>query len=436
MRRKAAAIVQQKGGWYGVTFTIRQKEIAGLRLTTGRSLQDLKGSVGEDGYGVGFDNGSAYLLSLAFPFTDRRKIRLVIANEVEERLPVTTEDMVVDFVESGRGRVLAGAMPRSLVGESFSDKRVRIVTIQSLAALYALRWFDVIVDRDFVFLHMNGSAVVVMAFKDDSLLYLRQFVHSPQSSSLHDAFAQIAEDRQFAPASYVMVADDVEGARVREYLEKTFRIAIEVPSLSRVLGREDAPDWLWAGVGTALLSAKPAGHLDLSGQKRQYAFLPFLTARGGLYVSAGLALFSFLVCGLACADYYFKERTYQFLASEPSRIYRLSFPKSPPVRDPVRMFQEKIKALDREPGVAGAASNPLDVLNEVSGSIGADIDVKVSEFSADDKEFSFSGTTISFASAEKIKTSVEQIKGVTDVEMQNLELAANKQVKFKLRGKL
>ncbi len=433
MRRKAAAIVQQKEGWYGVTFTVRQKAITGLTLLIDRSLLELKGSVGEDGYGVGLENGSAYLFNLAFPFTDSRKIRLVITNEIEERLPVATEDMAIDFVASGKGRILAGAMPKSLIEGAFPDKLVRITTIQSLAALYALRWFNAIHEKDFVFLHVNGNAIVVMAFKDDSLVYLRQFLHSPQSNSLHDAVAQITEDPQFTPRSYIMVADEEGGAQVRDYVEKTFHIDMEVPSLKKFLRQRDVPDWLWAGVGTALLSVKPRGQLDLTGRKRQYAYL---STKGGLYLSAGLASISLLVCGLFYADYYFKQRTYQFLASEPYRIYKMSFPKSPPVRDPVRMFQDKIRALDKEPGAAGIVTSPLNVLNEVSKRIDPDIDVKINEFVSDDKEFSISGTTVSFASLEKIKAGVEQMKGVSDVEMQNLELAANKQVKFKLRGKL
>ena len=32
-----------------------------------------------------------------------------------------------------------------------------------------------------------------------------------------------------------------------------------------------------------------------------------------------------------------------------------------------------------------------------------------------------SGTTVSFASVEKIKAGVEQMKGISEVEMQNLE---------------
>jgi len=433
LRRRASAIIQRKEGWYGVTFTVQRKKITDLTLLLDKSLRELKEAVGPNGYGVGLENGSAYLLHLSFPFTERRKIRLVITNELEERLPVTTEDMSIGFVESGKGKVLAGAIPKSLMEESFPERRVRITTIQSLATLHALRWCNAVDGKDFVFLHLNGNAVVVMAFKEESLFSLRQFLHSPTSNSLHDAFAQITEDPQFASASYIMVADGDEGAQVKEYLEKTFNIRVEVPSLNRALRGSGMPDWLWAGVGTALLSIEPRGQFDFTGLKRAHASLPL---RAALYLSAGLAALSLIVCGLFYTDYYLKDRTFQFLSSEPGRIYRLSFPKSPPARDPARGFRDKIKALDTEPGAPGAVGNPLAVLDELSSKITPDIDLKVSEFASDGKEFTVSGTTVSFASIEKIKAAVEQMKGVSEVEMQNLDLGANKQVRFKLRGKL
>ena len=433
MKRKAAAIVQWKEGWHGVSLELRQKEITGLTLITDKSLSELGKTFEESGYGIGLENGSSYLFNLAFPFSDKSKIRLVIASELEERMPVAMDDMVIDFVESGKGRILAGAMAKSSANGSAPNKRVKVTTIQSLAVLYALRWFDRVRQKDFVFLHMNGNAAVVMAFKDDSLYYLRQFFHSPQSSSLHDAFAQITADRQFAPRSYIMVADNEEGEEVKEYLEHTFQIDVETPRLRENLGSGDAPDWLWAAVGTALLSLKPKGQLDFGGASRQYTFL---STKVGLYLSAGLASLGLLTYGLLYVDCYLKQRTYQFLTTEPGRIYRLSFPKSPPVKDPARMFRDKIHALEQAPDTTITARTPLAVLDEISRSIAADIDVKVNEFAADDKEFTMSGTTVSFASIEKIKGSIEHITGVSQVEMQNLELTANKQVKFKVRGKL
>ena len=83
-----------------------------------------------------------------------------------------------------------------------------------------------------------------------------------------------------------------------------------------------------------------------------------------------------------------------------------------------------------------AVTNPLSILNEVSSKIGPDLDVKLNEFASDEKEFTVSGTTVSFASAEKIKAALEQVKGVSQVEMQSLDLAPGKQVRFKMRGKL
>jgi len=433
LKRKAAAIVQWREKWCGVTFDLRQKEITGLTLYADKSLPELENEFEESGYGIGLENGSAYLFNLAFPFSDRRKIGLILANELEERMPVPMDDMAVDFVEIGKGRILAGAMARSSLNGYSSSKHVRITTIQSLAALHTLRWFGRVRSRDFVFLHMNGEAVVVMAFKDDNLYYLRQFFYSPLSSSLQDTFAEIAADRTFSPGSYIMVADGEAGAKVKKYLEATFHLDLETPRLRETLGSGDGPDWLWAAVGVALLALKPKGQLDLTGQKRRYTFL---STKAGFYLSAGLASLGVLTYGVLFTDYYLKQRTYQFLTSEPGRIYRLSFPKSPPVADPIRMFRERIHALEQTPETETGAITPLTVLDEISKSIPPDIDVKVSEFSSDDKEFSISGTTISFAAVEKIKDSVKQIAGISQVEMQNLELAANKQVKFKLKGRL
>ena len=102
------------------------------------------------------------------------------------------------------------------------------------------------------------------------------------------------------------------------------------------------------------------------------------------------------------------------------------------------MFREKVRLMEKEPASAAAATSisPLSVLNEISSRIGPEIDVKISEFVSDEKEFTISGTTVSFASAEKIKADLDQMKGVSQVDMQNVELAGGKQVKFKLRGKL
>ncbi len=433
MRRRGAAIVQQDGSWYGVTLTVREKKITDLEILEEGSLAEMETLLKEDSYGAAVENGSAYLFNLDFPFSDNRKIRLVIGSELEERMPVSADDLTIDFVQTAKGNVLAAAIPNTLSEELKASKRLRITTVQSIAVLYALRWFNVIYQGDFVFLHRNGDAMVIMGFKDNRLFYLRQFFYSPQSDSLRDAMAEITGGQADGPRAYVMVSDGADAAQQKEDLEKTFRIRIEMPSLKRILKNEEAPERLWPAIGAALLSIRPKGQLNLTGNGHRYLFLSTKTA---LHLSAALAACGLLVTGLLFLDYYLKERTYQYLASEPTRIYRLSFPKSPPIKDPVRMFREKTRLLEKEPGTVAAVTNPLSILNEVSSRIGPDLDVKLNEFASDEKEFTVSGTTVSFTSAEKIKAALEQVRGVSQVEMQNIDLAPGKQVKFKMKGKL
>jgi hypothetical protein len=433
LRRKAAAIVQHKGGWYGITFVTRGREIAELNLYSDLNLIDLRKIVAGYNYTMALENGSAFLFELTFPFSDKSKIRLVIGNELEERIPVSVDDMEISFVLSGKGRVLASALTKTLASELREDRHLQSTTIQGLAALYALRWFRLIPREDFVFVHMNGNAVLVMAYKEDNLYSLRQFFRSPDSNSLMEVFESIVSDEEFHPASFIMIGDNEDLDHERERLERRFGIAIQTPSLQQTLENEDIPEWSWPGIGAALMSLGTGGQLNLTGKRNGH---PLLSSGTGVYASAALACIGVLACGLSYFDYAMKKNTYTYLASEPARIYKTVFPKSPPIRDPVFAMDQKIKALEKQPGSVDSIANPLAMLNEISRRIPADIDVKVNEFSMDEKEFTLSGTTVSFAVLEKIQAGLEQMKDTPQIEAQNLELTGNRQVKFRLRGKI
>ncbi len=432
MKRKGAALVQHRDAWYALNFTIRERKITDLEVHTKKDLAELRTALKEDGYGVALEDVSAYLLNLSFPFSDKNKIRLVIGNELEERLPVSAEDMTIDFVPGGNGTVLAAAVQNSLVEEFKADKHVKVTTVQSLAVLHALKWFNVIYQKDYVFLHVNGSTVVLMGFKGDHLYHLRQFFHSPGSPALEDALREIVNDKAFDPRSFVMVSDNEDAEGCREKLETTFAIQIQMPRLARLIDG-NVPEWLWPGIGAGLISARPKGAINFTGARHS---LLFMSSKSALRLSAGLACLGLIVFSIFSLDNFFKDRAYQYLSAEPGKLYKQAFPKSPPVKDAARMFREKTRMLEKEPGSVSPGANPLAVLNEISTKIPAELDVKVNEFTADEKEFVLSGTTVSFATVEKVKAAMEQIRGVSQIEMQNLELAPNRQVKFKVRGKL
>ena len=146
---------------------------------------------------------------------------------------------------------------------------------------------------------------------------------------------------------------------------------------------------------------------------------------------------SLLVLGLSSFDFYLKNRTYDYLSSEPNRIYRTVFPKAPPVKDVVRTFEERIQRLNREEGVGKEnEANPLSLLDQISSNIDPKIDVRLSEFVADDKEFAIAGTTVSFASIDKIREALQHVKGAGSIELQSVDMAPGGQVRFRFRGKL
>jgi type II secretory pathway component PulL len=217
-------------------------------------------------------------------------------------------------------------------------------------------------------------------------------------------------------------------------IERALGINIELLELDDYVKGERLPTQSWAGLGAALMALNPKGEINLSGE-RYHSFSG--RDRAGLYVTGGLAGLSLLVLGLSSLDFYLKQRTYDYLSKEPNRIYRATFPKAPPVKDVATTFDEKIRTLNREQGSPTEnGADPLALFDEISSKIDPKVDVKLNEFVADEKEFAISGTTVSFASLDKIKAALQQIKGASTVELQSVDMASGGQIKFRFRGKL
>jgi hypothetical protein len=434
VKKRTAAIIQTGQEYMGISFTLKDREISDVRIYESQNLGDLKQNFQDTPYGITLDNTSGYLFSLAFPFSGKRKIGMVIKAEMDELLPFPTEDMVIDFKETHDGGVLAAAVPRAVATEANGDKRVRYIGLQSLSALYALKWAGRLPLKDFVFIHLNGNAVVILGIKDGETTFLRQFIHAEEDGSFDQALGEIVNEPGYHPGMCVLVSDNEDRANWKERIEKQHNIHVDVPSLHDSIDNLALPKWLWSGFGAALIALSPKGEVNLTGEK-QTAVLPGLN-RMALHSVGCLAAMSILVWGLFYLNYSLKQGTYNYLDSQPAVIYKSVFPKSGQVRDITRAFQEKIRSFERQSPAGANGTSALGLLNELSSRIDSQIDVKVNDFTVDEKEFTFSGTTVSYSALEKIKDTVEKLNGVVAVDVQNVELAANRQVRFKIRGKL
>lgn len=435
MKRKVSSIVQYKDDWYGVSFSITGHEITDFEIHQKGTFDEIKDILKDAIYGVSMNTSSGYMVHLTFPFNGKRKIGLVINNELADILPFSVEDCAVDFQEIGKGSVLSVAVPKDALHEFRGNKNINILTLNAPAALYALKWLNIITRTDYAFVNIDGNTASIMVFQENRLKYMRQFFYSPESDALIDAFKELLSRKELIVTTYCMIGSDNDVKTEKERIEKSFDIRLDTPSLKTYVKHDACPEYLWASIGAALLSMNSRHEISLLRNRQKE--LSSLN-RIALLVSGGIAALSIIIVSIFYLNCFLKGRAYTYLVSEQTKLYRSAFPKSAPVKDIERAFEDKIKSIDQ--GLRGTGMNvsmpPLQVLAEISSSIDGQIDVKLNEFVCDDKEFSISGTAISFAMIEKIQSNLEKIKGVKSIETQSTDIAAGKQIRFKIRGRL
>ncbi|MCX8023532.1 MAG: hypothetical protein N2745_12280 [Syntrophorhabdaceae bacterium] len=435
MSKEICSTINYKNKWYVAYFSIRGHRISMVQLDEKIGFDEVKEVLKKNTSGVVLNSSSGFLVHLKFPFGGRRKIRMVLNNELSSLLPFEIEDTVNDFQEIGKGSVLSLSVNRETLTPFTDIKNLKSITVNALASLYALRWFKILPQTDFIFLNIDGNVATIISFKASVLHGVRQFYFLPGSNTIAETVEEILKNEGLTNPLIYMTFSEEEGLFQKKGIEERLNIRINVPSPERYIKSPAYPPFIWPLLGSALLSLNPGGEINLSPSKKME--LSF-SSRLVFTYSAIFAAISLLCFILSSINVYSKTRVLNYLNNEQSKIFKTLFPKAPPIKDINRYIEERIKSLDKDVSGVGVniATPPLQMLAEISAKIDKQIDVKIQEFICDDKEFSFSGTTVSFASVEKMRSAIEEIKDVKDVEIQSVDIAAGKQVKFRIRGRL
>lgn len=435
MRKKALALVRHNDTFCAVGFTATGRQLINIELHKNKEPAELKEFFRDSRYAVSLSESSSFMVLLQFPFSGREKIGLVIDHELDSILPADAEDLTMDFQEIGKGNVLSVSIQNSALEDFKDDKNINLITTNSLSALHALRWLNIIREPDYTFLNIDGSIVSVMTFIGGQLRYVRQFFYFPESDSLMEALEDLFGRKELGHAPVYMVDNRPGAAAEKERIERAFARSVEMPSVEPYTGADRGYEWLWSGIGAALLSSNPKDEINFAaGRKRRS-----LSINRSMFISSGaIAALCLLIFSLFYFNYHMKLRVFSFLAGEQTRVYRSAFPRAAPVKDIGKAFENRVKGIDRELHGVGVdlQATPLQILAEISNGIDDEIDVKLNEFVCDDKEFGITGTTTSFASVEKIKSSLEKIKEIKEVDIQSVDIMVGRQVRFKIRGQL
>lgn len=434
MRQKVSSLFQHDDTWHGLVLDLKGKNIVGAEFLSDDSYESLIEILGVYPLGVSLKDRLGYLAYLSFPFGGRRKIGMVIREELADYFPFPLDDVYFDFQETGKGHVLAAAVPKTIVEGHTANTKTSLLTLDSLAALYALRWFKVFKERDFLFMHLDNGTASILAFENGHISAARQVVFSEQVNILR----QVINDLHTGEDSHQKVCYTVSSQEDPDILQALMSslptLRLEFPVPDDHLKGQKLPSFCWPGIGAALLSVYSKDEINI-----------LIAPRGGslerdktsFVAGSAIALLSVIIACLSYVNLCMKDRALRSLAVEQMSAYRSVFPKSPPVKDIVKAFDERLKAIEGD--VAGYRSSggvsPLRLLSDISARIDQNIDVKIGEFSVETNEFILVGTTTSFASAERIKKLLEEVDGAKGVEIQSIDLIGG-QVKFKIRGAL
>lgn len=436
MKREITSVVKLRDEWHGASFLLDKNSVKNVKIYNNINPYNSTNIRSNVPVYASLETSSSYFVHLKFPFTGKRRIELVLNGELSNILPVEINNVVVDFKEIGKGNVLAVALPKEDTVGLKTVKNIKGITVNAIATLHALKWLNSIPQNDFVFIYIDGNNATVIAQRKGNLHYLRQFYYSKENTAnLYAAISEIKEENEFISVPYYIVSifGDGDVKTLKEDIEKKYNIKINTPSLQQHITTDGYPNWLWAAIGASLITVD-SNEINLLHQKEKGMGLSHEILFKWL---GGLAALSTLIFIMFFLNLHFKEKTYRFFATEQQNIYKTVFPKSPPIKDVVSVFRDKISIIDRELVGAGTINTApaLKILAEISAKIDKQIDVKLNEFVCDENELSISGTTVSFMAVEKIKAAMEEIRDIKNIEIQNLDMTQGKQIKFKIKGK-
>lgn len=364
------------------------------------------------------------ITQLSFPFAGRKKIGLVLRNELESVLPVPVDEVAIDFVETGNGNVMVACVHSAKMEEIRSLYNPAFITLNPFSALYGLRAKKIIRGMNCGVLYLEGLTCTLFSFPDGRLSNVKHVILP--GDDLCKGLLELLGDQKLEKV--YALGTGVPESTGKE-LEGRLGIRVERPETDMRPSGDDFGICPWTVLGSLLLArTRPRTEINLL-REVEGVGLPVPILMKFAYVLTFLSILSVLYLHI---DLALKQRVLKDLGKEELKIYRSIFPGSPPLGQIETVLKEKIKGAQIRENPSDVRS-PVAVLGEISKSLSRSLDVKLKEFVLEEKSFSVSGETTSFAACEKIREDLLRIKDVMQVNIESLETSEGV-VKFKMRG--
>jgi general secretion pathway protein L len=371
---------------------------------------------------------------VAFPFADRKRVEKALPFEIEDSLPFSMDDIVIDHLvldagQSAKGdrvskeaAVLALMLPKTvlkhhldLLALSGIDPHTIVPSYAGLHALSAMMKTEgcalLACGRDLC-LTSNGAVRALRSFSDNG----------PTAGLRHTMQALETEQKERVEKASLLCADDVMQSELAA-------LGIAREQISPELGGKKAVDPVSLGLALSehvnFRKGEFAYHLADEGARRR---------KRTLIIAATAA--AVLFCANFGVKYYLAQASYGKLDKELRDLYRQAVPDAKSDADPVAMLRSKLTEARKKYGVLGTGTSALDVMKAVNDGVPKEVRVGFIEFNLEGDRLKLQGESASFESVDKIKAELQKSELFSEVAVLDTRMGADNKVKFRIDIKL
>lgn len=367
---------------------------------------------------------------VSFPFADRKRVEKALPFEIEDGLPVSLDDIVIDHlvldagqsakgaVASKEAAVLALMLPKTVLKQHLDllasagiDPQFIVPSyagLYSLSAMMKSEGCTLLACGKDICLSCNGAVKALRSFTGlGPTAGLRHIVHSLET-----------EQKERVEKASLLCADDGT-------LGELAALGITTEQITPELGGKKAVDPV--SLGLALLE-----HVNFRKGEFSYRLADEgAHRRKRTLIIAGAVAAVLFIANLG-VKYYMIQASYGKLDQEIRAIYHQAVPDAKSVADPVRMLKSSLDEARTKYGVLGTGTSALDVMKAVTDGIPKEVRVAFQEFNLEGNQLKLQGDAASFESVDKIKAELMKSELFSEVTVLDTRMGADNKVKFRL----